>query len=76
MTASGPLARPAASFRDQAPPRRGDLTSRERVDLAWLLEDYAELLETCAVGVDDGGSIDKDTLARAARARDFANRLK
>lgn len=59
---------------DAAPPRRGEMTARERRDLVFILEDYAEMLETCAMGMDP--ETDRDTQARVDRARAFANRFK
>lgn len=69
------LARPGAPAGGNAP-RRGDLTCAERERLAWLLGDYAEMLLSCALGIDDDGPIDRETRQRAEDAQGFAVRIR
>lgn len=72
-----PLARPTTQERwERHAARRDDFTLQERRGLIFSLEDYAEMLEMCAMGVDDDGPIDRDTRQRVDRARVLANRFK
>lgn len=65
------LARPG-SLGEQ--PRRGELQRHERERCAWFLDDYAEMLESCALGL--GEETDRDTMTRVDEARSFAIRLR
>lgn len=73
-TAAAPLATPTPAARWAPAPRRDDLPAQARADLIFYLEDYAEMLETFAMGNDP--ETDRDTQSRVDGARALANRFK